>query len=301
MILLTGHKGFVGSALHKAFTADGEDVVTLEKQETFQHYCIQLATLVEKHQFRAIVACGAISDNQYKNLDIFDWNTYSVAVLADICRRDSIHLIFISSQAARHPKTLYGHSKKMAEIVIRNSDPLSFRELAYCIFQPFNIYGEDESMKPPHRQSLPYRLKVGNLKVLWDTERDYIHVDDCVSAISKAFQTRATGTYHLGTGEVTPSVVLADRVDYNGYTCEDRPPYIEKYACADPERFLPGWQPTVDILQRFRAETTPATDPFDVVEISTKRAAANKERRFMTDVEMAGVECSAQHREANSC
>lgn len=37
-------------------------------------------------------------------------------------------------------------------------------------------------------------------------------------------------------------------------------------------------------------------DPFDAVEISTKRAAQNKEKRELTAEEMREIECSAERR-----
>lgn len=44
--------------------------------------------------------------------------------------------------------------------------------------------------------------------------------------------------------------------------------------------------------------TKPQTtqDPFDSVEISTKRAAKNKEKRNLTQQEMSAIECSAEQR-----
>ena len=43
-------------------------------------------------------------------------------------------------------------------------------------------------------------------------------------------------------------------------------------------------------------DTRPSADAFDAVEISTKRAAANIETRFLTEEEMTSVECSAEQR-----
>ena len=244
MILVTGHAGFVGSNLLNRFKKEGFPVQGLEKTGKYFEWCTQLFALSEVHELEGIIHCGAISDNQYKNVDIFDWNSYAVRVLADLCRRQGIRLIYISSQTARDPKTLYGHSKKMAELLIKATP-----ELDVCILQPFNIFG-DEFMKPPHRQSLPYRLISHNLEVLWDTERDYVHVDDVVEAVMHAWQYRIAGTYHVGTGHATKSGTIAERISWKEYRREPTPEDIEKWTCADRTRFLPSWQPTISILDK---------------------------------------------------
>lgn len=288
MILITGHEGFVGGHLHRRYPS----AICLEKTEAFHDWHAQLSFLATEHKLTTVVHAGAISANQYKDLDIFDWNTYATKAIANLCQDQGLHLIYFSSITAEYPKTLYGHSKKIAEWLIKDT-----AELDACILRPFNIYGEGEDVRGVENRSLPYRLADRELKVLWDTERDYIHVLDVVAAVQHALENRIIGTYHLGTGEVTPSAVLANLVRYNGYTCEDRPPHIEFGAAADPEKFLPGWQPTVDVRDEIKVLEAKLNDPFDAVEISTKRAAKHKERRFLTDAEMVELDCSAQARE----
>ena len=243
MILLTGHEGFVGSHLKKAIRPE----VCLDKTEPFRNWSHQLSRIIGEHKLHTIIHCGAISANQYKDLDIFDWNTYATKIIADICRDQKLHLIYFSSITAEQPRTLYGHSKKAAELLIGATD------LDACILRPLNIYGDGENIRPESNRSLAYRLADHELKVLWDTERDYIHVSDVVSAVQHALKHRSCGIFHLGTGEVTPSAILADAVKYNGYTCEDRPPYIEFGHAADPKKFLPSWEPTVDVRDEIKS------------------------------------------------
>ena len=265
MILITGHRGFLGSHLMKALgsraigldrksepVATSDNRVTVasvspsadetltfpQKCGTFSEWTSRLAALDRSFAIKTVVHAGAISDNLYKDFDIFQWNVYATNILLEMFCWDA-HFIYISSQTANDPKTLYGHTKKMSELLIQQQALMDA-----CIFQPFNIYGEDESMKPAHCQSLPHRLKKGNLEVLWDTCRDYIHVEDCVAAIKKAIESRTTGTYHLGTGIGTHSHALAERFDFGErWTYEERPPHIEYGNLADPEKFLSDWEP----------------------------------------------------------
>lgn len=238
MILVTGHQGFLGSNLMSAL---GCAAIGLEKCDTFSQWREQLQELWTTHFPEAIVHVGAISDNQYADLDIFDWNVYATQELVRLAASgEAPYLIYISSQTANAAKTLYGHTKAISEMFVK--------KVGGCIFQPFNIYGSDESMKPVHCQSLPYRLKSENLEVLWDTCRDYIHVDDCVSAILIALEKRFEGAFHLGTGKGTHSNDLAEAFDWAGYRREPRPPHIEYGNPADPGKFLPFWKPSIEIL-----------------------------------------------------
>lgn len=291
MVLITGSKGFVGSELMQC--KDYQHV--LDKADTYEIWCSNLLEKMDNFRIETVVHCGAISDNQYKDADIFDWNTRCTQVIAEECASQGIHLIFLSSQTARNPQTLYGYSKHFSELLIRRTPGLDA-----CIFQPFNIWGDDQSMKPAHCQSLPYRLAANNLEVLWDIDRDYIHVSDVVRAIKIAMNNRICGTFHLGTGQTVNSHVLANAVKYDGYEIKDTPPYIERYTCANPSNFLPGWKPRVlDVADRIRVLESELIDPFDVVEISTKRAnkQAKTDCRDLTDAEMMGIECSAQQRD----
>ena len=248
MVLLTGFNGFVGAALRAELQHREKGFLLLEREPTLERWQVVLTQYMESHPVDTVIACGAISNNQYGATDIFDWNTYSMKVLAEQCARVDAHLIYFSSQAAIAPTTLYGHSKKLAEALIRGVQGLSA-----CVLRPFNIWGKGESRKMPGCQSLPYRLAARTLEVLWETERDYIHISDVVQAVMLARQYRIAGTFEVGTGDAVTSDALAERVTWNGYRREQRPPHIQKYACANAYYFLPGWQPAVGVLDRFDA------------------------------------------------
>ncbi len=243
MILVTGHEGFLGNAISTYLTKNNIEHKTLERETTYSIWCDTVKSLFKNNIFKTVIAAGAISNNQYKSTDIFDWNAYAMDYLAHNCVRQNTHLIFISSQAARNPETLYGHSKKMAELLLK-----ALPSLDLCILQPFNIWGEGETCKLVHCQSLPHRLAVHNLEVLWDIQRDYVHVSDVVNAVMLAKRYRTCGTYHVGTGTAIKSEPLSACVQWKGYKTEPTPDYIETYTCAEPERFLPDWNPTVMVL-----------------------------------------------------
>ena len=242
--LLTGHKGFVGGAVMEYLSRFGYGFKWIERMKTFHLWHEKIETLFKENRFDAVIAAGAISDNQYKDPDIYTWNALATEILAWHCARQSIHLIFFSSQTARQPTTLYGHSKRLSETLIKAKPGLEA-----CILQPFNIWGPSESVKPVHVRSLPFRLVTRNLEKLWRTQRDYVHVCDVVNAVFHAIEVRATGTFEVGTGNAVHADDLAACTPWRGYEKEPTPPYIQEWACADPKKFLPGWHPTIAVLE----------------------------------------------------
>lgn len=242
--LLTGHKGFVGGEIMCRLSRLGHRFKWIDRMETFHLWHENVEDLFKKNSFDAVIAAGAISDNQYKGSDIYTWNALSTEILAWHCARQSVHLIFFSSQTARQPTTLYGHSKHLSETLIRAKSGLEA-----CILQPFNIWGASESVKPVHVRSLPFRLVNRDLQKLWRTQRDYVHVSDVVNAAFHAIEMRATGTFEVGTGNAVYSYDLAACTAWQGYEKEPTPPYIQKWTCADPKEFLPGWHPRIAVLE----------------------------------------------------
>ena len=243
MILLTGHKGFVGGEIMRHLSRLGQSFKWLDRPETFYLWHERVERLFKDNRFDAVIAAGAISDNQYKNADIYTWNTFATEILASYCVHQAAHFIFFSSETARHPTTLYGYSKNLAETMLKAKPALET-----CILQPFNIWGASESTKPAHKQSLPFRLANHSLEKLWATQRDYVHVSDVVSAVFHAIKTRAIGTFEVGTGNTVHSDALAACTEWKGYEKEPTPPYIQKWTCADPKKFLPGWHPKIQVL-----------------------------------------------------
>lgn len=242
--LLTGQKGFVGGAVMEHLSRFGYGFKWIDRMKSFHLWQERVEELFKENRFDAVIAAGAISDNQYKHSDIYTWNAWATAILASHCAQQSTHLIFFSSQTARQPTTLYGYSKNIAETLIKATPALEA-----CILQPFNIWGPSESVKPVHVRSLPFRLVNRDLQKLWRTQRDYVHVSDVVTAVFHAIETGATGTFEVGTGNAVHSDDLAACTAWTGYEKEPTPPYIQEWACADPKKFLPGWHPTIAVLE----------------------------------------------------
>ena len=247
MILLTGDKGFVGSEIGLSLSDRGHAFIGIDRPASFYLWHERVDRLFKEYRFDAVIAAGAISDNQYKRTDIYTWNALAMEILASYCVEQGALMIFFSSQTARCPTTLYGCSKRLAEMLIEGK-----RGLEACILQPFNIWGAGEAVKPLRLRSLPFRLVNEELEVLWPTRRDYVHVSDVVSAVFHALKGRLTGTFEVGTGGSVHAYDLAACTEWQGYEKQPTPRNIEKWTCADPKRFLPGWHPKVKVLNGMR-------------------------------------------------
>ena len=241
--LLTGHQGFVGHRYDKLFGGSDPNLkVYIEKTESWDEYVRQLDLINKTTEIRTILAIGAISNNQYKGDDLFLWNVEATKKLVEIAKKHSSYLVYISSQTAKNPETLYGHSKLLSEEIILESG------VKAAILRPFNIYGYTEFRKARECRSLPFRLASHELKVLWDTERDYVHVDDVCNAIFICVENQITGIYEIGTATAFTSEKLASKIKWINYKREPRPKYIAKYNCADRQQWVPNWRPKKEVL-----------------------------------------------------
>ena len=85
MILLTGHKGFVGGEIMRHLSKSGHPFKPIDRMETFYLWHEKIEKLFKENRFDAVIAAGAISDNQYKNPDIYTWNAFAMEILASHC------------------------------------------------------------------------------------------------------------------------------------------------------------------------------------------------------------------------
>ena len=126
------------------------------------------------------------------------------------------------------PSSIYGHTKLMAEEIIKQTCP------KYTIFRFFNVAGTNSQVAAPDRHShlIPAIIKQYKdkkpLYIFGDDYntadgtcvRDYVHVDDIVSAIIKAGNNQGlNAVINLGTSS---GLSVQEVIDALGFIVDDR-------------------------------------------------------------------------------
>jgi ADP-L-glycero-D-manno-heptose 6-epimerase len=241
-ILVTGHRGFIGSNLYD-FLSKKHDVSGFEWGEKFPGY-----------DFDWIIHLGAISSTTETDVEKIMIQNYDFSVnLLKNCIKNKVNLQYASSAS------VYGHNKEFKED--SKVDPktpyawskyffdlyLSKRKFDIIVqgFRYFNVYGPGEEKKgdqasPYHKFKKQY-VETGKIKVFENSQnylRDFIHVEKVCETHEKFLSIKESGLWNLGTGQtksfldVALSIAPIECIEYvpmpenlkNGY---------QKYTCAD--------------------------------------------------------------------
>ena len=230
-VLLTGHKGFIGSNLlpklkdHNVSTIDlqdGKDLLTCDLPDDID-CVIHLAG-------RSGVRDSLKNPNAYFQNNI-------IASLRIFEKYKNARVIYASSSTAKEPdKNPYAYSKMtMEKLAPDNSIGLRFT----------TVYGPNAR----EYMFIPKLLKNDIRYVNTNHARDFIHVDDVCNAILKVLHSNLAGVCDVGTGQ---SNNLTDILEYVGLK------HVEKRVGDDHERLdnkadisrmsQIGWKPNVELF-----------------------------------------------------
>ena len=251
-ILLTGHKGYIGSHLHPHLESLGNSVVGVDRAEMDEQPKV-IGYDIRSGAYDVVIHCGAISDSQFDDPGIFSANYHNANWLAhEVHNSFAARLIFFSSIMARDPTTWYGWSKNCAEYYIR-----LLMKLQTAVVRPCQVFGGHE--RDGHK-SLPRKLIDGEAEHLFaDYYRDYIHVNDVCRAICFIIEKDLWGqTYDLGTSNAVSSYDLsliksaknAELVDPETILKFRTPSYL----IAHRDALIPGFKPEIDVKDWMRNE-----------------------------------------------
>ena len=199
-ILLTGHKGFIGSNLLVFLQSQGHQVSTLDKSLGFD-----ILNCDFPHNVELVIHLAGLSgvrDSLTRPTEYWKTNVIGTQRLFEFYRDKRI--VYASSSTAHEPwKNPYAMSKYGME-QLQHKDSLGLRFTT--------VYGIDarENMLIP----LILKNKVHYLNV--NHIRDFIHVDDVISAINTVMSTNLRGVVDVGTGVGHKLVDIADyfKFDY---------------------------------------------------------------------------------------
>ena len=199
-ILLTGHKGFIGSNLLVFLQSQGHQVLTLDKSVGFD-----ILNCDFPHNVELVIHLAGLSgvrDSLTRPTEYWKTNVIGTQRLFEFYRDKRI--VYASSSTAHEPwKNPYAMSKYGME-QLQHKDSLGLRFTT--------VYGIDarENMLIP----LILKNKVHYLNV--NHIRDFIHVSDICSAIEVVMKNELRGVIDVGTGTGNKLVDIADyfKLDY---------------------------------------------------------------------------------------
>lgn len=236
-ILITGGSGFVGRAFfrHPGFSA--HDVVNidivdgLDARDFFR---------ISDDKFDLIIHLAAVVGGR----ETIENNPLKVAVDLSIdaemfqwaLRTRPRKVVYFSSSAAYPVEYQSWHSPLLLREGLIDLDAMCSPDMTYgfaklageyqakflaeagistLVFRPFSGYGTDQDLCYPFPAFIQRGLARQSPFQVWGTgaaTRDFIHIQDVVSAVMTAVDAGVEGTFNLGTGEGTSFNTLAHMV-----------------------------------------------------------------------------------------
>ena len=241
-ILVTGHKGFIGSHVYEYFTDLGFEVDGYDRPDDLGDFKTDKIYDVVIH-----LAANAAIREAVENPDLF-WenNVEKSKPIFDYCRDNNVRCLYASSAAVYEWWiNAYGISKKVNEVQAPpNSVGMRF----------FNVYAEKVS-----RTDMLYRmLEDKTATYITRHKRDWIHVNDIVSAIATLIPSSYTGVLDVGTGDPVSVIDLATKMGMGHLPIKEDTPGERDITCANPSRLMElGWRPTINILDTVKTNESP--------------------------------------------
>jgi len=217
-VLVTGHRGFIGSNAVKRLSEIGMDVVGYEWGDVG----------VDIETFDHVMHFGAISSTVYDNVEQLMLQNYTFTkMLINQCSSNNIP-IQISSSASVYgihnrtfkesdpcaPRNYYSFSKYLVEEYCNNREFNTQVQL----FRYFNVYGPGEDHKG--EQASPYhkftkQALAGEVTIFENSDqyvRDFIHVNDVINYHLSFMDIKESGIWNIGTGQVTSFEEVANKI-----------------------------------------------------------------------------------------
>jgi len=258
-ILVTGHKGFIGTKLFLKLTALGHKVTGIDLKEGKDlHHCLP------EGDFDFVFHLAALPSVQYSVENpsyTMKQNVLASSVLLEWCVKKKIkRLVFSSSAAAVEANSPYGLHKRITEM-----ECSLFSELygldTVCL-RYYNVYSEDQEFAGAYSTVISHWMNsVKNKDVLFmdgdgEQTRDFIHLDDIVEA--NVFCMNSKENFHgkaldVGTGNEISLKQIKFYIDQNNDVSwlhrPQRAGDIKKSKSNPSVLIEMGWNPKVSIKE----------------------------------------------------
>ena len=237
-VLVTGHNGFIGSHVYSHLIKLGFDVTGIDFPVDIGNFKEYSDLYNPKFDVVIHLAAFAALRDSIQNPDKF-WenNVVKSQPIFDYCRDNNVRLLYASSAGVygwwMNP---YAITKKVNEI----QAPLNSVGMRF-----FNVWAENDS-----RSDMLYRMLQENTATyLTRHRRDWIHVNDVVSAICCLIPSNHTGSIDIGTGQTTSVLELGRAMGRGSLPIKEDTPGEPDSLCADTrELYKLGWCPTINIM-----------------------------------------------------
>lgn len=248
-ILVTGHKGFIGSNIAQYLLNQGHDVEGWE-------YMPGVIPSTEDYDW--CIHTGAISSTTYTDVDqILEQNFEFSVRLAQVCENFGTNLQYASSASVYgptdhfkedgplQPQSPYAWSKYLFDRFI-NQFQDEF-EITIQGFRYFNVYGPGEAHKgdqaSPYTKFMQQAKENGVIKLFENSDqyrRDFVCVEDLCKLHEKMFAVETSGIFNAGTGTavsfetVGRAIAKKYHADIQYIPMPDQlKTQYQKYTCAD--------------------------------------------------------------------
>jgi ADP-L-glycero-D-manno-heptose 6-epimerase len=248
-ILVTGHKGFIGSNIALYLMSKGHEVEGWEWQP---------GIIPSTESYDWCIHTGAISSTTYTDVNqILEQNFEFSVRLAQVCENFGTKLQYASSASVYGPtenfvedgpilpQSPYAWSKYLFDRFINQF--IDEFQIQIQGFRYFNVYGQGEDNKGD--QASPYtkftkQAKEDNIITLFEDSDKYLRDFVCVNDIARIHEimmgTDASGIFNIGTAQPVSFQEVADTIAQKhnaGINYIPIPDNIksqyQKYTCAD--------------------------------------------------------------------
>lgn len=190
-VLITGHRGFIGTHLYRRFLLSGYDVVGVDRSDGGDVLDLEKEDI---EQFDTIIHLAAQTSVQNDNIrKIVEDNITSFIHVFELCKKCEKKFIYASSSCAYNITSMYGISKQMNE------------EYARCYGWPgcvglrlHNVYGPE-----PRKNTLLGKCLAADEITLYhdgNNMRHFTEISDVCEAIERAISMPA-GLYNVACPE----------------------------------------------------------------------------------------------------
>ncbi|MEE9349959.1 MAG: SDR family oxidoreductase [Flavobacteriaceae bacterium] len=236
-IVITGSNGLLGQKLVQLFVANNYDVIAMSKGKNRNSFTDgyeyinfnitnydRLAVLFHRLKPHFIINSAALTNVdacELRKRECDEINLRAVEQLTEICKKENIHLIQISTDFVfdgkkgmyketdkPNPINYYGLSKYKAEKAIRRAN------IEYTILRTILVYG---IMDAPKKSNIVLWVKESleankEIKIVTDQYRMPTLTDDLAQACLSSVQKKAQGIYHISSNKLQSVYEIAQTI-----------------------------------------------------------------------------------------